>query len=683
MKLPVAALAFISLLSVAAFAQKAKNYSDVTRELADKLIAAQTGSEATRLAVVPFMATRSSTQASVQFGEYLTETIIGSLSGHPLKVKLFERTRMDAVLKEQEFILTDLMKPAAALKIGQLVPIDAILSGTYTKLKSYIDVSARLIDVESGEITVSYTGRIKMNKNLAALFPEKEGTVTNNATTVTPPDVNITVNNTINTPSNSAQRSKTEICKEKVKEFSTRLQDLSTPEKIKSVAAEAMKTPFDNQCGQLHYDVMYTFTRFKIENSEYKNFILQTLDTIAFPTSDERAYEIVRFLAGDNAVDEREWQSGFRALAHVGNYSLSTYLGYLIAKPTVPDLAKKIRRTNSVMSLAVEGKIGLPRPLTFETVFFEVMEGLRDDQALRQYVYKTYASRLQLDDKAKATLFSELASMYKKEKQPAVKTEIIGWMADFVNAYDFEKAHEELYSFAFEFGPRYYDQRDEEIRQTFPDNDLQVLTARCREKFSRYALLSPYPSQKEDRINFCVKYNVPIAGVIPTLEEAGTILQGNNLDEQLRVTKLLALMGDQPKKIESSVVGLFSKRSLEDRGKMNEVQTLAIVILGNCKTSNTKAIDHIIDVLPHYGNDTEAAKEALVKIGKPAVPALISRLDKTTDQDGGLQYQLMVLLGKIGKDAALAAKSIQRVLAINKNSDVQYAGEAALQAIKY
>jgi hypothetical protein len=74
------------------------------------------------------------------------------------------------------------------------------------------------------------------------------------------------------------------------------------------------------------------------------------------------------------------------------------------------------------------------------------------------------------------------------------------------------------------------------------------------------------------------------------------------------------------------------------------------------KTVNAKAIDYMIAVLPHYDNDTEAAKEALVKIGKPAVKALSTRLDKTTDQDGGLQHQLITILGKIGKDAASAQK---------------------------
>jgi hypothetical protein len=114
---------------------------------------------------------------------------------------------------------------------------------------------------------------------------------------------------------------------------------------------------------------------------------------------------------------------------------------------------------------------------------------------------------------------------------------------------------------------------------------------------------------------------------------------------------------------------------------MDAIQTLAMVVLGNCRTSNAQAITYMIDVLPHYGNDTEAAKKALVHIGKPAVPQLIARLDKTTNQDGGLQYQLITLLGSIGKPAAPAEKSIRRVLAQHNNGDVRYAAEAALQAI--
>jgi hypothetical protein len=114
----------ITALALQAHAPKTKSYPAVTQELAAKIIAAPAPKLPQSLAVVPFTATPSS-QQSKAFGEYLTETIIGSISGHPDKLKLFERTRMDAILKEHEFILTDLMKPAAALKIGQLAPLMA------------------------------------------------------------------------------------------------------------------------------------------------------------------------------------------------------------------------------------------------------------------------------------------------------------------------------------------------------------------------------------------------------------------------------------------------------------------------------------------------------------------------------------------------------------------------------
>lgn len=660
-------------------AQKPKSYTAVTTELSQKIVAAPAARIPQSLAVVPFTATASSAEQSKAFGEYLTETIIGSISGHPDKLKLFERTRMDAILKEHEFILTDLMKPAAALKIGQLAPIDALLSGTYTKLKSYVEVSARIIDVSSGEITMSYVGRIKMNKNLSALFLPTTTNTLSNPTNTTP--VQITINNSVNGNVISKSKSAEEICRERVAEFRPRLNDLSSTEKINAVVAAAVATPFDNQCGKLHYDVMYSFTRFKLDPAEYKIFLLRTLDTIRYPAGDERAYEIVRYLTSDVHTDANEWKSSFAALTRVGNFSISSYINYLIAKSTNSEEEQKTRIA-AYFKVASENKLGLPRPVSFETAFVEMMEGLKSNQPLRQHVYETYSARLELDDKLKVTLFSELSSMYKEETRPQRKTELTGWLATFVNANEYPKAHEQLYDFAWNYNLTYNESQNEIIRKEFPEADLKLLTQRCHDKFSRYALMTPYPSQKDDRINFCVKYNIRIPGVIPTLEEADAILKGNNLQEQLRVMKLLVLMETPPKKIESTLIALLNKRSLEDRGTMNEIQTLAIEVLGNCKTADVKAIDYMISVLPHYGNDTEAAKEALAKIGKPAVKPLMARLDKTTDQDGGLQFQLITLLGKIGKDAAIAEKSIQRVLSISRNNDVKYAAEAALQSIK-
>lgn len=461
---------------------------------------------------------------------------------------------MDAILKEHEFILTDLMKPAAALKIGQLAPIDAILSGTYTKLKSYIEVSARVIDVTSGEITMSYVGRIKMNKNMATLFTQPDAVVQpagKDKSSV----VQINFSGTTNAPA----KTPAEICKEKVEAFRPRLNDLSTPEKISTVVNDALKTPFDNVCGKLHYDVMYAFTRFKLDPESYKNFLLSTLDTIAYPSGDDRAYEIVRYIATDAHIDAREWKAGFAAMSRMGNYYLSNYVTQLIGKTDASDAEQKNRITQ-YFELATQNKLGLPRPITFEVAFTEMMEGLSKNQPLRQYVFETYSPRHAPDDKLKATLFSELSSMYKEETNPARKTELIGWLATFVNNNEYPKAHEQLYDFAWNFKMTHSEATNEEIRKNFPEADLKILAQRCRDKFASYAVLTPYPSQKDDRINFCVKYNVAIPGVIPTLEEADVILKGNNLSEQLRVMKLLVLMDTPPVKLENTLVNLLNKK---------------------------------------------------------------------------------------------------------------------------
>jgi TolB-like protein len=666
-------------------AQKAQKYLVVTQELSQKVIATPVEILPYRLAVVPFTASRISVQTSSQFGDYLTETIIGTLDGHPTKIKLFERTRLDAVLKEQEFSLTELMKPATALKLGQLVPIDVILSGTYTKLKSYVDVSARLMDVATGEILMSYNGRIKMDKNLAVLFKttDRPGDAIHPSPEGTTQPVQVVIHNNNNNTITTAQpvRSKEEICKERASDFRKRLDDLSAPEKINALLHEAMKVPFDNLCGVIHYDMMYAFSRYKIVRPDYDQFLLHTLDTIAFPANDNRAYEMVRYLAWDQLISEEEWKSGLTAMKRVGNYSLSSYIAALITKSTSStEVARK--RLDEFMTLAIEGKVGLPVPLAFENIFLEVMEGVRANPMLGRYVYTRHASRLQLDDRQKASVFHELDRLYETETLAEGKTEVISWLADFFRQQKYEKAHEHLFEFVWQFQLTDYEDRNEKIGKDFPESDLKVLVDRCRELFAAYAQVTPYPSQKEDRIKFCVRYDVPIPGIIPTLPEAAAIFRGTNVDEQLRVIQLLSLMGERPKSIETEIIGLFNKRSIEHKQKLSKVQTIAIEVLGHTKTSQRTAIEYMIQTLTQYNEATEASEIALVSAGKPAVPYLISHLDKTTSQDGGMQYQLITILGKIGKPAALARPSIQRILKINQNKDVVYAAEAALQAME-
>ncbi|MEI9921288.1 MAG: FlgO family outer membrane protein [Bacteroidota bacterium] len=548
------------------------------------------------------------------------------------------------------------MKPAAALKIGQLVPIDALLSGTYTKLKSYIDVNARLIDVATGEITVSFNGRIKMTKNLATLFGENEGK--GDETLV----ISLKNENKPETKPATTTKTKKEICKEHGQRIEPLVEDLTTDEKVNRAVSETMKFPFEYNC-DAHLILTYALTRYKITNNTYKSFLIGGLDTMTYQYGDDRARMAVRYFAMDDNVDDKEWSTCLNAMKRLDALEARIMIENLVASPKTPGRDVMEKRIAQYFDLASAQQLGVPRRLTYDRAFFTMLDGLRKNQSLRFYVYKTYAKNLEGNDQSKKELFSALTSIYNDLKDQDVMKAIV----EFANVNDYPKAAEQLYEFAFG------------LKQ---DPNLQLLTDGSRDKFSKYALQTEYQSQKEDRVEFCVIHNIPIPGTIPTMDEANSILKGDNAAEQLRVTTMLAMMGERPKPLENSLIELFSKRSLNEREKLAEAQMNAIIVLGNIRTSNQKAIEYMISVLPHYGNDTEAAMISLAQIGKPAVNALVTRLDKTTIQDGGLQYQLLTLLGKIGKPAAVAEKSITRVLNATSNSDVKYAAEAALQEIK-
>jgi len=260
---------------------------------------------------------------------------------------------------------------------------------------------------------------------------------------------------------------------------------------------------------------------------------------------------------------------------------------------------------------------------------------------------------------------------------------VLTWLIRFFNDNSFEKAHEDLYDFAFEFRLTTNESTNQRISKEYPSADLKVLVTQCKSKFTEYAMLSPYNSQKEDRINFCVQNNIPIPGVIPTATETDNILKGNNLDEQLRVMKLLVQMKDVSKTLEPALIALLDKRSLEDKEKMTEIQSLAVEVLGHQKTSSTKAIDRMIQMVPSYNyQEADRAKAALVEIGKPAVQPLVKKLQTTNEQEDGLRYQIILMLGKIGKDAKPAEATLKGLLQKTTNGDVRYVIEATLDAIK-
>jgi len=100
------------------------------------------------IAVVEFVDLRGNI---TDFGRFLAEELITRLY-QTKKFKVIERQLLNKVITEQKLSLTGLIDQTSAQRLGQLLGVDAIASGTITDLDKNLRINARLINTGTGEI---------------------------------------------------------------------------------------------------------------------------------------------------------------------------------------------------------------------------------------------------------------------------------------------------------------------------------------------------------------------------------------------------------------------------------------------------------------------------------------------------------------------------------------------------
>ena len=99
------------------------------------------------LAVLDFAAQGIDTNASILLSAHLRDALVRSRSAN-----VYERSRVDLILREQGFNVSGCVAAACAVEIGQLVGLEQIIVGEVGRLGEAYLVSARLIDVETGRV---------------------------------------------------------------------------------------------------------------------------------------------------------------------------------------------------------------------------------------------------------------------------------------------------------------------------------------------------------------------------------------------------------------------------------------------------------------------------------------------------------------------------------------------------
>src|SRR5436309_3157706 len=81
-------------------------------------------------------------------GRFVAERLATLLSQHP-QCKLIERRRLDLVLNELKFSMSELVEPAKARKLGQMLGVQGLVLGSLSDLGGTFDIDARIIDIQT------------------------------------------------------------------------------------------------------------------------------------------------------------------------------------------------------------------------------------------------------------------------------------------------------------------------------------------------------------------------------------------------------------------------------------------------------------------------------------------------------------------------------------------------------
>jgi len=109
-----------------------------------------------------------------EIGKLMAEKITTKLS-QVGEISVIERKQLNKIIAEQKLSLSDITAEEEK-EVGQILNVDAIISGTVAHLDDYIEINARMIDVTTGEIycAVNHREKFTLKKKELARLPDAQ-----------------------------------------------------------------------------------------------------------------------------------------------------------------------------------------------------------------------------------------------------------------------------------------------------------------------------------------------------------------------------------------------------------------------------------------------------------------------------------------------------------------------------
>ena len=618
-----------------------------------------------RLAVIPIKGTESPRYGDKGFGAFITEKISSSIGAPDSPIRLFERTRLDAVLKEQAFSASGIFDESEARKIGELAPLDYILTGTFTRLDQSIAINLRFIDVVSGEVRGNLSENLELTPDLNVLFEDLQ------AKTI--------VTTTPSKPGGTA----TSPCESKWAPIKNLMADIGTPAKLDKLVDAAVAMPFEPPCGDIHYTIISYFLRYKQYPPRYGQFLLQTLQKLENPDGDNRDKAILEYLMVPGQLEDPAWNATLRVAALSKRFY--SYLGMLLADKQGTDASRRRlqERIGIILGQIDQKKIGRPIPAEPKDTFTDIMSALQHNFAgsdiatkdVRPLMncYQAYGAKYSGD--SDKTLLEILMAMYEISSPGADRERVLGWICERINQFPPSRDLESvLVTFLHELFKARTEARKKDISGDSAAQDLKRIASLSGK---RIAETIPFILGRDNRLDvtgYCMENGIKSPGIIPDLDTLTKNLSSTERAVQDESVQLLTHLGPAALPAESAVLKILRRSS--GKGAKHDL----LGLLGDMQTKNPEAHGVLINYLSDI--DSYVADEAvlaLVKIGEPAAAALKAEFPKI--DKGYKQMRVIKVFQLRGKSAAQHLPWLKSVMTTTKFPHVRDAAEDAIDAI--
>ena len=597
-----------------------------------------------RIAVLDFANTSGE---KTRFDGYIADTIVSELSKYSLT--LLERKRLKMLLKEHALSQSGVVDSKKALKMGMLLPLDVIVSGSYTHIGHSVVVNGRFIHVGSGEILYAFTASIKTQTEKQAKKEEKP------------------------------------TCEPVWQPVNNALKNLKDKIAVNHAVDCATGVPFESECGKIHYQVMSTFKRFNIFPEKYNKFLIDTLILIDDPSNDERTRAIAGFLSADKTIDNAEWKALLTALKKMNDYALHIHLS-LMLNNRYEEKNKVRKRIDEIIKLTEAKMVGKPLPFSKEKMFFSILSGLnayhKENMANCVYMFEKYEKLIPDNDKYNKKAAELLKIIYMVDKDRDIQKKALANLIRFYkNRGKSEllatRIAETLRSIESKINDRY---EQDETKKINYKKDLEVINRSIPEIICMSVVAARkkgFRSQVEDRIEYILKNNINCEHA-PSIKDLENDIRSGDWDRKLKAIELLSKIGIAAKPAEQTVIKYLGQQGFGRNG--GRLRHFCALTLGNIKTSDPKGIALLIESFPDYDNGvSHEAKETIKKINVAALPYLIKGL---AHEHHAVRYGCAEALGNLGRKAEKAVEELKQIAKKDDNPYVRKQAKGAVQMIR-